>query len=233
MALNWQDSTSSGSVNQIQNCGNSLSDEERRSIPMFDVCCPRVHRVSISSVVETHVPSTAALAATETPDIPTFPDTTLPWSEDFSLNGWSARMFLHQLSITSTPRWEHSDTERWLSGWTPLRLRANLGNGTSLSDAIKPPGKASATCFRTARMVRGLMRRALARGKSFRLLLRTARDTIPVIVTFGSPVGDCASWTVTSGKPLRESLVDGLLNFLRQHAQESAEIPPSRTGFDG
>lgn len=74
-------------------------------------------------------------------------------------------------------------------------------------------------------MVQGVIRRALARGRSFRLLLRTERDTIPVIVTFGKN-GGCESWTVTSAKPLPDSLRDGLLDYLKRHAPECAGTRP-------
>jgi len=62
----------------------------------------------------------------------------------------------------------------------------------------------------------------MARGRSLRLLLRTEHDTIPVIVIFGT-ASDCASWTLKSAKPLRDSQRDGLLAFLRQHAPASSE----------
>ncbi len=171
------------------------------------------------------VPSIPGREAMEKAIPPTSPDTSLPWSEDYALGGWSARMYLHQLSVTSQPAWKHSDTERLLSDWTPLRLRGNLGSGTLLSVAIKPPEKAWFGSFRTANMVRGLIRRALERGRSLRLLLRTEQDTIPVIVMFGSLKEGCGSWTVTSAKPLPDSLRDGLLANLKQHAPECMETP--------
>ena len=164
-----------------------------------------------------HDPSGAA-------STPTCPDISLPWSADSALAGWSARMYLHQLLSTSTQRWQPSDTEQLLSGWTPQKLRGNPGSATSLSDAIKTPGSACDNSFRTAKMVRGLVRRALARGRSLRVLLRTAHDTIPVIVTFTN-THDSASWTAKSARPLLASLVDGLLDTLRQHAPECAETP--------
>lgn len=176
-------------------------------------------------VVETPAPSIPAPEAMAPQSTPILPDTSLPWSDDYALGGWSARMFLHQLWSTSTPHWQLSDTERLLSGWTAQRLRGSPDRETSLSDAIKPPGKACASCFRTARMVQALIRRALARGRSLRLLLRTEHDTIPVIVTFGSKREDCESWTLKSAKPLPDSLAAGLLDFLKQHAPSSAETP--------
>jgi hypothetical protein len=77
-------------------------------------------------------------------------------------------------------------------------------------------------------MVQGLIRRALARGRSLRLLLRTEHDTIPVIVTFGSLKKDCEFWTLKSEKVLPDSLRDGLLDFLKQHAPACMATRPSR-----
>lgn len=165
-------------------------------------------------------------------NMPISPDTSLPWSDDYAHDGWSARMFLHQLLSTSMQHWQPLDTERLLSEWTPRRLRANLARETSLSDAIKPPGQTLPTSFRTPKMVRGLIRRALARGRSLRLLLRTEHDTIPVIVTF-TKADDYGSWTATSAKALPASLRDGLLDFLRQHAPECVVTPLSRKSQSG
>lgn len=167
--------------------------------------------------------STRGQDPTETVIPPICPDTSLPWSADYALGGWSARMFLHQLLTTTQSHWSTWDTERLLSERTPLRFRANLGKGISLSEFVMPPDTAWFGCFRTAHMVRGLIRRALARGRSFRLLLRTEQDTIPVIVTFGSQAVDSESWTLKSGKPLPDSLANGLLENLKQHAPECME----------
>jgi len=175
-------------------------------------------------VVATPAPSIPALEATVKAEPPTCPDTSLPWSDDYALDGWSARMFLHQLLSTSTLHWWPSDTEQLLSDWMPQRLQASIGSGISLSDVIKPPGQSYDSSFRTARMVRGMMRRVLRRSKSLRVLLRTEHDTIPVTVTFWNP-GDSASWTVTSESVLPDFLRDGLLDFLRRHAPDSAEMP--------
>ena len=164
------------------------------------------------------VPTTPAPDPTARRIIPTSPDTSSPWPEDSALNGWSARMFLRQLLVTSEPVWSTSDTDALLSGSNPHHLRASFASGIMLSDVILPPGSASGSCFRSARMAQGLIRRALARGLSLRLLLRTERDTIPVIVIFGSRRQDYASWTIRSGKPLPDSLKDGLLGYLRQCA---------------
>lgn len=170
---------------------------------------------------ETRARAIPAPAATEIVKAPTSPDISLPWLEDFSLNGWSARMFLHQLLTTSQPAWSISDTEQLLFESTPLKLRANLGSGISLSAVVGPIANTFDPCFRTAQMVQGLIRRALARGRSLRLLLLIEQDTIPVIVTFGSRNSDYASWRLKSEKDLPDFLADGLLDFLKQHAPSS------------
>jgi len=172
---------------------------------------------------ETPAQNTAEREATEKARAPICPDTSLPWSDDFALNGWSARMFLHQLLSISQPVWKHSDTERLLSESTVPHLRANLGSEISLSDVIRSPaGNSQEPSFRTAKMVQGLIRRALARGRSLRLLLRTERDTTPVIVTFGTNAMDYASWSLKSASALPDSLKDGLLDFLWRHAPKCA-----------
>ncbi len=179
---------------------------------------------SLAWLEATRVPFILGLGPMGQRRIPTLPDTSSPWSDDCAHNGWSARMFLHQLLQISTPHLMPSDTERLLSDWMPWALHVNPGSGTMLSDVILPLGQSSRVCFRTAKMVRGLIRRALARGRSLRVLLRTEHDTIPVIVTFGSHNKACEFWTIQSGKPLPASLRDGLLEFLMQHVPECTVI---------
>lgn len=183
-------------------------------------------RKRTSSAGATRVPDTAEHDRTELREHPTWPDTSLPWSQDYALGGWSARMFLHQLSRISTPRLMLSDTERRLSAWTPQRLRGKVGNGISFVDVFNDPGCSSAKCLRTPRMVRGLIRRALARGRSLRVLLHTGRDMIPVIVTFGNKTSTSyESWIITSAESLPVFLRDGLLAFLKRHAPECTATP--------
>jgi len=175
-------------------------------------------------VAEIPVPFAQKLKAAAKAVPPISPDTSLPWSQDYALDGWSARMFLHQIMSISMQHWQPSDTERLLSAWIPLKLLAKVGKGISLSAIIKPPGQASSISFRTPTMVRGLLRRTLKQRKSFRLLLLAERLTIPVIVIFTKP-DDYASWMVTSAKPLPVSLRDGLLDFLKQHAPFFTAMP--------
>ena len=200
-------------------------------------CVPSLQAMTTSATqiclpLVTPAPNILALEATEPRAIPTYPDTGLPWSEDFALGGWSARMFLHQLLCTSRPAWKPSDTEQSLSEWTPLRIQGKAGKGITLSDVIKPAGKVSEDSFRTSRMVQVLIRRALARGRSFRLLLHTERDTTPVIVMFGTrEQKNFAFWTVKSEKPLPDSLAAGLLDYLKAHAPKCMETRQLRTVF--
>lgn len=188
-----------------------------------------------SFVAATPAQATRGLDPTASPAVPTCPVSFLEWSDDNNLNGWSARTFLHQLLIGSMPHWRPLDTERLLSEWTPLRLRGNPASATSLSDAIRPATKVSAGCFRSAKMVRGVIRRASARGRSLRVLLRTEHATTAVIVTFGTKASDCASWMVQSERHFPACLTDGLLDFLRRHAPEcsvtaSSRIAPNTSG---
>lgn len=118
-------------------------------------------RLTVSSA-ETRVRSIAERVRTATQGTPICPDTSLPWSDDYALGGWSARMFLHQLLATSRSPWTPSDTTWLLSASKARVLRANLGSGISLSGIIRT--ECSGVCFRTSRMVQGLIRRALARG---------------------------------------------------------------------
>lgn len=183
----------------------------------------------MSSPLATPVQNTPEPEATARQNIPICPDTALPWLEDSSLGGWSAKMFLHQLFHTFLPLWRPSDTEQLLSGWTPLRIRDKAGKEISLSDYVKKPGAASEASFRSSRMVQGLIRRSLGRGRSFRLLLRTEHDTIPVIVIFGKKNSKNSEyWTLKSGKPLPDFLAAGLTDYLKRHAPESTGTVQSR-----
>ena len=159
--------------------------------------------------------------------IPTSPATSLPWSEDCGPGGWSAKMFLHQMIATSRPAWNCSDTERLLSEQMPLRLHLSKESEISLSEQIKPPGRAFQDSFVSSNALRGILRRVLARNKSFRVLLRSETATIPVTVTFGNRP-DCVSLTVTSEQPLPDSLLIGFLDCLRQHLPGPVEMPSFR-----
>ncbi len=169
-----------------------------------------------------HVLSEAEQGAMAQVNTPTFPVISLPWSEDCGPGGWSAKMFLHQMMSTLRPHWTCSDTERLLCARMPIRLQVKTGSGISLSEVLKKPGKASPKAYTLPTTLIGLLRRATARGKSFRVLLRTEQDTIPAIVMFGTD--DCESWTLKSASPLLDSLKDGLMDYLRQQWRALQEM---------
>jgi len=212
---------------QSSQCDSATS----RTSATCDVLPTGRNSQSMFFAVETPARSTVEHAAMGTLTVPTLPDTSLPWPEDTARGGWSARMFLHQLLTTSPQPWSHLDTERLLSEQTPHHLRAKLGSGISLSDVIKPPSRSYAGAYRSAKTVRGLMRRSLARGRSLRVLLRTERDTIPAIVTFTTPA-DCESWTLKSENNSLDSLAVGLMAFLKAHAPSSTETRSCRQSRD-
>ena len=183
----------------------------------------------VEATLAPNIPAPGPMATAGTPICP---DTSLPWSDDYALGGWSARMFLHQLLTTSRWDWKPSDTESALSAATPIRLRLNADSGTLSSvnwaSIHKTPRERS---VRSASMVVGLIRRALARGRSFRLLLVTELDTIPVIVIFTTPITGSEFFTLRSENPLPDFLRDGLKDFLLRHAPrclETASSPKSR-----
>ena len=154
---------------------------------------------------------------------PTCPDGSLPWSEAAGHGGWSAKMFLHQMMSNSRLFWNVSDTEQYLSELTLRHLQGRVGRGILLSEVLKAPGQASPKSYSLPKTVVGLFRRALARNKSFRVLLRTEHDTTVVIVTFGT--GDYESWTLKSERPLPAFLLAGFLDYLKGVLPGCAETP--------
>ena len=182
---------------------------------------------STSSVAATPAPRTEMPQEGNGRLIPTCPDISLPWSGDYDHDGWSARMFLHQLCATSIGHWQPSDTEQLLSGWTLLHLRHNAESGISLSDIVTPIGVASQKHFRSANMLRGLIRRALAWRRSVRVLLQTEAGIIPTRITFLSKGEASACLTITSEKPLPDSLKDGLMGYLQPLLPGCAATPSS------
>jgi hypothetical protein len=148
----------------------------------------------------------------------TYQDISSEWLESAGHGGYSAKMFLHQMMLTLRPHWSCSDTDRLLSGQTPLRLQVNNESEILLSHQIKKPGKAHSGSYVNFKAIQVIIRRAVRRGRSFRVLLRTDNDTIPVIVTFTTE--DCESWTLKSDSDLPACLKDGLMGVLKAAWQE-------------
>lgn len=184
---------------------------------------PNCHQLILLPEV-IHAPNILKLEVVGEPQLPISPDISLPWSEDYAHDGWSAKMFLHQLLSTSLPHWRPSNTEQLLSEWTPQWSQGNPEQENLLSDAIKPIGMVSLNHFASFRKIQGLLRRRLRIEKSWRLYVRTKEEVIPVIISFTNP-DDCESWMLKSAKNLPDFLADGLLDYLKQHAPECMEIP--------
>lgn len=160
------------------------------------------------------------------PTHPTSPDISLPWSQSVGRDGWSAKMFLHQLLTISRPHWTPSDTERLLSEWTARRLRASPARESSLSDVIKPAGKAFANAFKTQRTLRSCIRRHYNGGRCLHVFVRTLDDFPMVSFLFGSNTHpDCASWIVKSASASPVCLPAGLEAFIEKLAQGSQATP--------
>lgn len=164
-----------------------------------------------------------------TPMRTTCPDGSLPWSDNAGPDGWSARMFLHQLSITSQPLWRPSDTESLLSGWKAERLRASPARESSLSDVIKPHATAFANSFKTLKLVRSAIRRHLSAGRCLHVFVRTRAGSDLVRCSFGKKAtGEFGSLTVRSESGSLDFRPDGLVAFLGSLAQSLPATPSSR-----
>jgi hypothetical protein len=154
--------------------------------------------------------------ATDPLIIPTCPDTSLPWQEDFALGGWSARMFLHQMLCALRPGWKCSDTESLLSRSileiSPVRV---AGETTCVHAMTTTPPGLSSGLYPTPASIAGLARRAVKRKRPLqRVLLRTEtgwrRKTL-----FVSSLGSGYEFYLPKRRnPSRDSPEAGLLDFL-------------------
>jgi len=159
-------------------------------------------------------------------NIPTSPDISLPWSEESGPDGFSAKMFLHQMLSTLKPRWTVLDTKRLLSGRAPLRLQHNAESEILLSEVLKAPGRAKPSSYLNMRGMAGIIRRSIKRDRSLLVLLRTTNDTIPVTVSFGTdgPGLSIPTNASSSADSLKIGLKDCLIHAL-QKLQETAVYP--------
>jgi len=147
--------------------------------------------------------------------IPTCPDTSLPWSGDFALGGWSARMFVHQILSTLLPGWSCSDTESLLLRSTLVISQVRVGGGSSASDALLPCAPDSSDLYLTPQMVVGLLRRAAKRKRPLqRVLLRTPTGWLRKTLTVTSRGEGYGCSIRPNASPCRGSPEAGLLDFL-------------------
>jgi len=161
-------------------------------------------------------------------NIPTCPDTSLPWSRDYGHGGWSARMFLHQMLVTLRLHWTASDTERLLQTRMPLHIRGKIDNARSLLDVLKDPGCAEPWCYLSDIAVRGLLRRCFRRRRSILVLLLIRGAAMRVMVTFGNQT-DSGLRIETKGHVLPDFQMDILRDYLIQQWRECVETPSSRS----
>ncbi len=122
---------------------------------------------------------------------PIFPGTSCQSSDSSGPGSWSAKMFLHEIMLTLRLPWSYSATERLLSEWTPLHIQGKAGSGISLSEYVEPREKISENVYLSRTAVAGLLRRLSRRGLSFRVLLRTRTDIIPLILSFTMDDSGC------------------------------------------
>jgi len=172
------------------------------------------HQLTLSLVV-THARKDPPQRAVINQDIPTCPDTSLPWSEDATHGGWSARMFLHQMLSHSNSAWKPSDTQRLLSNSTVKILRLRVAGGSSLSEILNIPLKELKKRFITQRALAGIIKRHVRREKPLRLVLLPTRYGIQrVTILCTNQEGDYVFSLRKNEKPSRDSPEAGLLTLL-------------------
>ncbi len=157
------------------------------------------------------------------PVVPTSPDGSLPWPDDSARDGWSARMFLHQMLATSRPGWKRLDTESLLSRLTLATLPVRVGGGNSLSAALLSCTPDSPELYATPPMILGLARRAVKRRRPLQhVLLRTPAGWRRKTLTVSSRDGGYAFSLPKSVKVFKDSPEAGLLDFLEAAAASCA-----------
>ena len=158
--------------------------------------------------------------------IPISPDISLPWLEDYIHDGWSARMFLHQMLRTSQPAWNCWDTERLLSALTLRTLRVKIASGSSLSDVLmKESPPLSSGLYLTRQMISGLIHRAVKRKRCLqRVLLRTHAGWQQRTIIVSSPKSNDYVFSVRkNARDCRDSPSTGLLDFLQTAVESCSE----------
>lgn len=156
---------------------------------------------------------------------PICPDTSLPWSQDCALGGWSARMFLHQMLFTSHSDWTCSDTELLLSNSTLATLQVRVAGGNSASAALLTAAPDSPELYLTPQMVSGLARRAQKRRRPLqRVLLRTRHGWRRRTLTVTSRGKGYAFSLPRSVRPCKDSPEAGLLAFLARAVESCAAM---------
>lgn len=158
-------------------------------------------------------------------NIPTCPDITSPWLHNAGPDGYSAKMFLHQMMSNLHPHWNCLDTERLLSPQMPHRLPDKTEGAISLSDVLKKPGFADSKSYISEKASLGILKREKKRRRGILVLLRTASDTMRVTVSFGKDGEPCVLRTAKSVSDFPDSLSVGLMDYLKHVWRNSQETP--------
>ncbi len=158
--------------------------------------------------------------------IPISPDTSLPWSQDFTHGGWSARMFLHQMLSGSLSGWMPSDTESLPSLSILATLQVRVGDGNSCSDVLLSYTPDLPELYLTPQMVLGLCRRAIKRKRPLQhVLLRTACGWRRKTLIASSRGGAFEFSFPRKQRPSRGSLEAGLLDLLNVAVAQCSAMP--------
>jgi hypothetical protein len=136
----------------VPRLSRAVRDGALRLVSRHTQCCPprRSRQLTFSSeeIPALHAPGLEPIDPACTP---TSPDGSSPWPGDCAHDGWSARMFLHQMLSTSRSDWQPSDTESLLSRSTLAISQLRVAGGSSLSDALLPTAPDSPELYLTPR----------------------------------------------------------------------------------
>lgn len=170
-------------------------------------------------------------------NIPISPGTSCRWSDQSGRNGWSARMFVHQMCLTLFADWNYSDTELLLSNWMVHRLRPALDRESSVSDVLTIPWpddlKGLALKPKT---LRGLIRRAAKHQRNLCHVYYRLTQGSPIRrtrLTFTSQDADFVNSPLPNVNALWASRKDGPKAFLLHVAPSCSENPSTSDALSG
>ena len=164
-------------------------------------------------------------------------DTFSQWSQDANLNGFSAKMFVTLMQWSSTRHWSCADTEALLSRWIAPRLRVREGLVSSWQDSIQKAPPKDSRLWLPHSLIKTLIRCAWRNKKPLLVLLRDAEARLVYTrISFMKDQGGAyvASHTM-SGSLFKDSLLDGLTEYLTRLANEPPETQsqsPSPSGSE-
>lgn len=190
--------------------------------------------------VETLAPYEVLRQRFEAQTNPTSQATFSQWSRDANPGGFSAKMFLHLTRMISAPRWTCLDTEALLSEWIARHLLVRAGVVSSWQPSMSRKSLIGSSAKpMTPKMINGIARRSIKRAKQgwghhCTVLLRDHSDWTIAKITFGKDRSGAYVCSHTlSGSLFKDSLLDGLTEYLTRLANESSETPSRSPSPDG